>query len=305
MAIQSSFVTVANQITAYNKNIVETLSKINALSTTKEPSVDVQIIDVEGVLRSYSLPSFTFLKTEIERLNNSINSLYSIDTAGALIQTSTSNKFKKIITVDLNREPNPINDLGSITQFKAQKNWFFDSMLNPALFIEFDLNTKIENNVRKALSRRYMIDFNKDADGNFTNLGQSAINSFNQLFSGKSDVDIQDFENWHKTTPGIVSPLEPNYDEQVFDLEPNVLLYDGLFNVIKIEEDTLNRKLWYHLDTLDYLVNETLETKQLSINDELIINQEVSNTRYKIIEVSNTESNFRIRVERVEGFQLE
>jgi len=303
MAIQSSFVTVANQITAYNKNIVETLSKINALSTTKEPSVDVQIIDVEGVLRSYSIPSFTFLKTEIERLNNSINSLYSIDTAGALIQTSTANKFKKIITVDLNREPNPINDLGSITQFKSQKNWFFDSMLNPALFIELDLNTKIENNVRKALSRRYMIDFSKDADGNFTNLGQSAINSFNQLFIDKSDIDIQDFENWHKTTPGIVSPLEPNYDEQVFDLEPNVLLYDGLFNVLKPEEDTLNRKLWYHINTLDYLVNETLETKQLSINDELIINQEVSNTRYKIIEVSNTESNFRIRVERVEGLQ--
>jgi hypothetical protein len=170
MAIQSSFVTVANQITAYNKNIVETLSKINALSTTKEPSVDVQIIDVEGVLRSYSIPSFTFLKTEIERLNNSINSLYSIDTAGALIQTSTANKFKKIITVDLNREPNPINDLGSITQFKAQKNWFFDSMLNPALFIELDLNTKIENNVRKALSRRYMIVFSNDADCIFTNL---------------------------------------------------------------------------------------------------------------------------------------
>jgi hypothetical protein len=303
MAIQSSFVTVANQITAYNKNIVETLSKINALSTTKEPSVDIQIIDVEGVLRSYSLPSFTFLKTEIERLNNSINSLYSIDTAGALIQTSTTNKFKKIITVDLNREPNPINDLGSITQFKASKNWFFDSMLNPSLFIELDLSNKIENNVRKALSRRYMIDFNQDADGNFTNLGQSAINSFNQLFRGKSDIDIQDFENWHRTTPGIVSPLDPNYDEQVFDLEPNVILYDGLFNVITIEEDTLNRKLWYHLNTLDYLVNETLEVKQLSINDELIINQEVSNTRYKIIEISNTESNFRIRVERIEGLQ--
>jgi hypothetical protein len=303
MPIQSSFVTVANQITAFNKNIVETLSKINALSTTKEPSVDVQIIDTEGVLRSYSLPSFTFLKTEIERLNNSINSLYSIDTAGALIQNTNKNTFKKIITVDLNREPNSINDLGTLTSFKAQKNWFFDSMLNPALYIELDLSGKIENNVRKVLSRRYIIDFSKDANGNFTNLGQSAINSFNQLFRSKSDIDVQDFENWHRTTPGIVSPLDPNFDEQVFDLEPNVLLYDGVFNVLSIEEDTLNRKLWYHINTLDYLVNETLEVKQLSLDDEIIINQEVSNTRYKIIEVSNTESNYRIRVERIEGLQ--
>jgi len=301
--IQSSFATVANQITAYNKNIVDTLSKINALSTTQEPSVDIQIVDVEGVLRSYSLPSFTFLKSEIERLNNSINSLYSIDTGGALIQTSNANRFKKIITVDLNREPNSINDIGTITTFRAQKNWFFDSMLNPALFIELDLSDKIENNVRKILSRRYIVDFAKDSNGNLTNLGQSALNSFNTLFRGNSDIDIQDFENWHRTTPGVVSPLDPNFDEQVFDLEPNSLLYDGLFNVLSIEEDTLNRKLWYHVNTLDYLINETLEVKQLAIDDELIINQEISNTRYKIVEISNTESNFRIRVERVEGLQ--
>ena len=303
MPIQSSFATVANQITAYNKNIVDTLSKINALSTTQEPSVDIQIVDVEGVLRSYSLPSFTFLKSEIERLNNSINSLYSIDTGGALIQTSNANRFKKIITVDLNREPNSINDIGTVTTFRAQKNWFFDSMLNPALFIELDLSDKIENNVRKILSRRYIVDFAKDSNGNLTNLGQSALNSFNTLFRGNSDIDIQDFENWHRTTPGVVSPLDPNFDEQVFDLEPNSLLYDGLFNVLSIEEDTLNRKLWYHVNTLDYLINETLEVKQLAIDDELIINQEVSNTRYKIVEISNTESNFRIRVERVEGLQ--
>ena len=301
--IQSSFATVANQITAYNKNIVDTLSKINALSTTQEPSVDIQIVDVEGVLRSYSLPSFTFLKSEIERLNNSINSLYSIDTGGALIQTSNANRFKKIITVDLNREPNSINDIGTITTFRAQKNWFFDSMLNPALFIELDLSDKIENNVGKILSRRYIVDFAKDSNGNLTNLGQSALNSFNTLFRGNSDIDIQDFENWHRTTPGVVSPLDPNFDEQVFDLEPNSLLYDGLFNVLSIEEDTLNRKLWYHVNTLDYLINETLEVKQLAIDDELIINQEISNTRYKIVEISNTESNFRIRVERVEGLQ--
>ena len=33
-----------------------------------------------------------------DRLNNNINSLYSIDADGALIQTSNQNKFKKIIT---------------------------------------------------------------------------------------------------------------------------------------------------------------------------------------------------------------
>lgn len=303
MPIQSSFATVAEQIASFNSNIVEILSKINSLSTTTEQNVEVRIFDDNGVLTTYNLPSFTYLKSEIERLNNSINSLYSIDTSGALIQTTSQNQFKKIITVDLNREPNSLSTLDSITSFKSEKNWIFDGLLNPILKVEFDLSDKVENNVRKCLVRRYIIDFNKDSNGNLTTLGVSALNSFNQLWRQKNDIDIQEFENWYRTTPGIVDPLNPVYDEQMFDLEPNILLYDGLFNVIKIEEDTLNRKLWYHLNTLDYLVKETQEIRQLSIGSELIINQEVSNTRYKVIEVSTTESNPRVRLERVEGLQ--
>lgn len=303
MAIQSSFASVAEQVASFNTNIVEILSKINSLSTTTNPSVEVRIFDSNGVLNTYSLPSFTYLKSEIERLNNSINSLYSIDTTGALIQTTSQNQFKKIITVDLNREPNPITELNVVRQFKTEKNWFFDGLLNPILKIEFDLSDKIENNVRKCLIRRYIVDFSRNTDGSLTPLGQSALDSFNRLFREKIDIDIQEFVNWHNTTPGLVEPLNPKYDEQMFDLQPNTLLYDGVFNVIRIEEDTLNRKLWYHLNTLDYLVNESLEVKQLSVGSELIINQEISNTRYKVIEVSLSESNPRVRFERVEGLQ--
>jgi len=303
MSIQSSFATVAEQIVSFNSNIVEMLSKLNSLSTTTNPSVEVRIFDSNGVLNTYSLPSFTFLKSEIERLNNSINSLYSIDTTGALIQTTSQNQFKKIITVDLNRDPNPVTSLNLVRNFKTEKNWFFDGLLNPILKVEFDLSNKIENNVRKCLVRRYIVEFNTNPDGSLTNLGQSALNSFNTLWREKNDIDIQEFQNWLSTTPGLVDPNDPLYDEQTFDLEPNTLLYDGVFNVIRVEEDSLNRKLWYHLNTLDYLVNETLELRQLSIGSELIINQAVSNTRYKIIEVSTSESNPRIRLERLEGLQ--
>jgi hypothetical protein len=303
MPIQSSFAQVASQIVAFNRNIVETLSKINSLSTTTDPSVNVDIIDIEGVSRSYSLPSFTFLKTEIERLNNSINSLYSIEAPGAMIQTSNANKFRKIITVDLNREPGSIDNLGVVTEFKSDRNWFFDGLLNPQLMIELDLGDKIENNVRKILTRRYIVEFAKNQDGTLTNLGQSALNSFNTLYRGKSSVDIAEFENWHRSTPGLINPLSPNYDEQTFDLLPNVLLYDGVFNVLRIEEDALNRKLWYHVNTLNYVVNETLQLRQLSVGDELIINQVTSSTRYTIVEISKSESNNRLRLERVEGLQ--
>ncbi|NBP59363.1 hypothetical protein EBU71_22970, partial [bacterium] len=166
-----------------------------------------------------------------------------------------------------------------------------------------------ENNVRKILSRRYIPEFAKDASGNFTPLGQSAINSFNNLFRNRSGFTVDEYEQWHQNTPGLVEPLNPNYDEQMFDLEPNVLEYDGLFTVLRIEEDTINRKLWYHVNTLNYLRNYMVnnqmvqETKQLGINDELIVNTPIAVTRYRIIEISTAASNPRLRFERVEGLE--
>lgn len=303
MPIQSSFPTIADQVISYNKNIVEILTKINSLSTTRDSSVNIQIYDENGVLRSYTVPSFTSLKGEIDRLNNNINSLYSIDAAGAMIQTSNQNQYKKIITVDLNREPGDIGSLGSVSSFKALNNWFFDSLLSPIISVQLDLTGKIESNVRKVKSRRYIVDFAKDASGTLTPLGQSALNSFNTLFRGNSSIAISDFENWHNTTPGIVEPLNPKFDEQVFDLEPNELLYDGEFSVLRIQEDRLNRKLWYVLDKLNYLIRSTNSSQQLSIGSELMVNSERTSTKYKVIEISTSESNPRVRLERLEGIE--
>ena len=300
MPIQASFPKVADQILNYNKNIVDILTKINSIATTTDPTVSLQIFNENGVLKSYNVPSVNSLKSEIDRLNNNINSMYSIDTTGSLIQTSPNN-FKRVITVDLNREPNPIQNLGSVNNFKSTPNWFFDSMLNPMLNVEFDLSGQIEDNVRKVQFRRYIVDFNKDSAGNFTNLGQSALNSFNTLFRGNSSINISDFENWHRTTPGVIDPLNPKIDEQVFDLDPNELLYDGQFSVLQIQEDRINRKLFYVLNTLDYLDVSLNQVQQLKVGSELIINKQQTSTRYKIIEISTSDVNPRIRVEKVEG----
>ena len=298
--IQSSFPKVADQILNFNKNIVDILTKINTLTTTTDPSVSLQIFNDNGVLKTFNMPSVNSLKSEIDRLNNNINSLYSIDTTGSMIQTSP-NTFKKVITVDLNRDPSPIGDLGQVTTFKSRPNWFFDSMLNPMINIELDLSGQIEDNVRKVFIRRYIVDFAKDASGNLTNLGQSALNSFNSQFRSISSINIEEFENWHRTTPGLVDPLNPRIDEQVFDLEPNEILYEGTYTVLNIEEDRVNRKLWYVLNTLNYLDISMNQMKELKVGNELIINLPNSSTRYRINEISVSGNNPKVSLERIEG----
>jgi hypothetical protein len=192
MAVQSSYHTVAEQVINFNNNVVDLLSKINQLVSSTDPSVTINVTDQSGVARQFNLPSFGFLKSEIDRLNNNINSIYSINEGGALIQPSNGTKFRKIVTVDLNREPNDIGNLNVLTTFKTQKNWFFDSLLNPQLFIELDLSGQVENNVRKILCRRYIPEFATNSSGTITPLGQSALNSFNSLFRGRNSFTIDE-----------------------------------------------------------------------------------------------------------------
>jgi hypothetical protein len=253
--INSSFHTVAEQVVNYNKIVVEVLSKITSLTNTSDPSVSFEIPDSNGVITTTSYPSFSYLKSEIERLNNSINSLYGLNNNGATIQVSSSNIFKKIITVDLNLEPKDIDSINVPTTFNSRVNYILDKLMNPELLIEIDLTGLISNDIRKIQSRRYIVKFEKDSKNALTNNGLSALNSFNSNFKGKSNINLDDFLLWHNTTPGVLLPLNPLYDENIYDLSPNELLYDGIYSVLKIEEDSLNNKLWYHLNTEHHLSN--------------------------------------------------
>ena len=305
--VQSSFPKVAEQIINYNKNIIDILTNLSKITETQNTTIDFTVADENGASKTYTMPSLLGINKELQRLESNIKSLYSIDGPGSLIRTEGSNNFKKIITIDLNREPQDLGIISSVVKFKQSPNWFFDSLLNPLLSVEFDLSG-IEDNVRKMLSRRYIVDFAKNTDGTITPLGQSALNSFNDNFVGKATGagSLNNFLNWHTTTPGVVDPNNPRYDEQMFDCEPNTLLYDGLFNVFKFNEDKINRKLFVVLDKLEYRDIQNNSQRTLAIGDELIVNTLGQNikaaSRYKIIEINTSASSPQLRLERIEGF---
>jgi hypothetical protein len=301
MAIQYSFSKIAEQIITFNSNLVDTLSKLNQLVTTSEPSLTVNITDQSGVVSQFSLPSIGYLKSELDRLNNNINAIYNIDNGGALIQTSSSNRFRKVVTVNLNKEPADIINLEGVNTFVSSKNWFFEGLMNPLLSVEIDLSDKVDLYVRKVLSRRYIVEFSRNADGTFTPAGQSALNSFNASYRNNSSIELAQFQSWLATTPGVVGGANSQYDEQMFDLEPNQLMYTGDFTVESIEEDTVNRKLWYRINTLEYADEFYNTTRTLSPGDEVVMNRPMSTTKYRIIEVSTAESIPKIRLERTVG----
>ena len=298
----NSFNTVAEQVIQFNNNLVQTLSQINQLMTSSTPSVSINITDKSGIVSQFSLPSFGFLMSEINRLNNNINAIYNVDTSGALIQPSSTNIFQKVVTVNLNVEPNDITNLDLITNFNSSPNSFFDGLIDPLLSVEFDLSNKIQPNVTSVMCGRYIVEFEEDSNGNLTNLGQSALNSFNNTYRNNNQIVLSDFQNWLTTTPGIANSGSPlNYVQQIFDLEPNKLKYDGVFSVLQTETDAINSTLWYWLDTLNYIDTSTGQILQLAINDELIVNQDTSTTIYKIVNISTASSSPKVSLQRSQG----
>jgi len=297
----NSYHTVAEQIINFNNNVVQLLNNINSLTTTTAASVNLTVVDSTGAPTVVSMPSFSYLQSEINRMNNNINTLYGLNNNGAIMKTGP-NSFQRIITVDLNLEPADISQINVPTTFVSKRNYLFDALMDPELFINIDLSGKIDMDTKEILYRRYVISFEIDSTGTLTNLGSSALTSFNQLFNNKSNIVLNDFLGWQQTTPGVLSPGNADYKEETMQLTPNQLQYSGIFSVLRAETDT-NNILWYYIDTLTYTEILTNTPKQLAIGDSLIVNIANANTIFQITNISNSSSNFKITLTSVTGNQ--
>jgi hypothetical protein len=305
MAIKSSFVSTVEQIVKLNDTNIQTLTGLNQIVRSDLSEIEITVFNANDQPVTISLPTVGFLKAEIERINQNLKTLSSIESKGAIVQPA-NNVFRKIILADLNKEPNTVGQLNAVSTFSTQSNSFFDALLNPLLNVEINLEGQIEDDVREVLSRRYIIKFDEDATGATTAQAQTSINLFNEQFKGRTNITITELETWILNTPGIVTlknGSKINFDEQLFNLDPNSLKYDGLFTITGTEEDRVNRKLWYFFDTLTYFDIATGEQKTLAVDDQLIINTDFSSTRFKIVEISTAASNIRVRLIILEGFE--
>lgn len=304
MAQKNSFISLLEKIAQLNKNNVEVLTKVNDIVASNKNSVTVNYQEDDGSISRFELPTVGWLKKEIDIANSNIKKLSTIegDNSVIIIDENTSRKIK---SVDLNREPRQISNLNIVTDFSQSNNWFFEGLINPTLNIQLDLSGQIQDNINKVLSRRYILKFEKNEDGTLTTNGQNSLTSFENKFLNRNDFTIEEFMNWlnNPTNLGIIDKEDENLyrDEQYFDLNYKVINYKGYFNVLKIERDSVNNKLWYHLNTLTYY-DRNANPRTLAVGDILAVNSQNSYSKYKILEVNTSSSLFRISVERIEGY---
>lgn len=301
IAQRNSFVTIAEQVQLLNNNSVSILTSLNQVVTSEDSSVNVTTLDNEGNETTFALPTVGKLQSDINILNNNVKRLAGLNQNTVHLIDGSSTK--KIFLSDLSVEPNKIDKLNVVSNFTSNNNWFFESLMNPTLSVNFDLTNKIGNDVDGIISRRYIVDFEKDSSNNYTERGEQARNEFFNLFVNKTDINIQDFLDWmtNPTNVGVQNNINPKYDEQYFEFAYQEVKEHGIFSVMKQEVDTINNKLWYHIYPFKY-TNLNGDQLVLQKGDQLALNRQDAVTRWQILETSVASSDFRIRVERLEGY---
>jgi len=304
MSQKNSFISMLEQIAVLNKNSVEIISKLSDVVGSKDNNITVNYLSNDGSSKTYELPSVGFLKQEIDLANANIEKLSSLNSNDSVVITTESSSHK-LKSIDLNREPEQISSVDLVSTFNQDNNWFFESLINPLLSVEIDLEDKIDADVKKILSRRYIVQFEKDANGVLTTAGLSSKQQFEDQFLYKNNITIKDFEKWLylSTNTGVKRDDESQFiDEQLFDTNYKEVDYKGFLSVLKQEKDTQNNKLWYHVNTLNYYDRDG-NVRILAIGDILGTTRKNSYSTWKIIEVNTSSSNFRLNLERVEGYE--
>jgi len=303
MSQKNSFISMLEQISVLNKNSVEIITKLNDVVGSKDSNITVNYLDDDGSTSQFQLPSVGFLKQEIDLANSNIKRLSSLDENESVIITDSLNS-KKVKSFDLNREPEQISNIDIASEFNQGTNWFFETLMNPLISIEIDLSDKIDSSVNKVLSRRYIIQFERDPDGNLTAAGLSSKKDFDKNFLNKNNITINNFQNWMNLDTNIgvkKGDLSQYLDEQIFDINYKTIDYNGYFDVLGSENDTKNNILYYLVNRLTY-INRNGNEKELVIGDILASTKKQSYTKWKIIDIVKSFSNYKLRLERIEGY---
>ena len=285
--INNSLNTFLKQAMVMEKNSLETISKINDAVTSTEENVTLTLTDPDDSTKSktYNIPSFGYLKAEIDRLSNAINTLSNITAGSGSSIRLSDGTYRKIIASKVASEAPTITSVNNITDFNFKSNWFFEDMLSPSLYVTWDMSNQISVDTERVQIRRYILKCD-------TQLKKKAFDSI----KGRNNIDFNEFLNFI-----VTNKIRYTLDDEVKDLPPREKRFSGDFSVIKVqvEKDVNGRNVnRYYLSSLEYTDNRTSlsNTRVLSVGDIVEVVKYDSNgrmsisTRYEVNYSSPSES---------------
>lgn len=271
------------------QNMLESQSENVSLNQTKS----------DGTVSTISVPSFGYLKGKITDLNSKFDTLLSANSDVIGIKSSNGDvrKFELKKTSKLLQELEAVRDSSFQipTGFKVKNNWFFESFLNPLLYVSLDITNVLTEDIDRFVVKRIII--NSANNDDFATFFDTNYKSKNDISLESLKIDLND------------NAIDFFEDDTVVELEVPINRYRGSFDVIKILDEDATQTLTtgdtvtvqrrrYKLNSLTYtdaLAGNT-NTKTLAIGDVLMT---ANDSEYIIRSINTTDS--EVILERIFG----
>ena len=293
MAENNSIQTLLPELLRLFNNSLESFEKVNQAITSSRDSVTVNIQNNDGTNARITIPSFGYLKNSVDRLNTNINTLTNFNDASSSIRLPDGT-FRKLVLAKLPTEALDLTQLNSINQFNVKPNWFFEELINPLLYISFNITGQAPIDTERAIVQRYILDTNS----------QSKINFFQNQYNGNSSINYNTFlqEIVQKNISYVL-------DEAVVDLPPRDKRYSGNFSVIRIGEESVTETVngveqttiqkLYKLNKIFYTDSEADfdDTVQLAVGDSLEVISTPIDTRYTVTQIDASTNSVIVRLQ--------
>ena len=280
-----------------NVNSLKAFERINEAVTTNNKNVPLELLNNDGTTTTVSVPSFGFMKSELERLDNNLKALTDLSDGTSKVKLDDGT-YQRVYTGALKSPANDINSVNRPSEFGVKSNYFFEDFLTPLLTTKFDISNQVGSDTERVLVKRVIID---------TSLA-FAKEYFDTELKGKDGLSFSE------TMASLAANNIPFYDdEEVRDLPYRNTQYYGGFDVTSIDNvkktvitggvsSQKNVKL-YTLDQLTYTDSDKSlkQTETLKINDELMVNSGKRSTKYKVKTIDS--STRQVELELVQGYE--
>lgn len=264
---KNSISSLLAQFLRLQKNSLEIINKLSNATTSKEDIVSVEFIDDNNNASTISIPSWGYIINEIKRLDSNIKRLSGIEDGDANVRNADGTVSRIYQSKPLMDPTAPAN-LQVPANFKFRSNHFFESFLNPLLFVSFNLDGQIDPDTKRVFVKRIIANTTTDAQKNW----------FDTNLKGRNDISDSDFMN-----ALVGQSITYTIDESPEDLPLRVIRYKGDFSVLRVFDTTVPVTIGgqvvnqtvrkYKLDTITYkdLISSGLNSdRQIKVGDHLM-----------------------------------
>lgn len=292
---QNSISSLVAQFLRVQKNSLEVLNGLNQATVSNNDTVSIEVLDENGFPKNANIPSYGYLKGEIQRIDNNVKALAGLDNTFSSVRNADGT-YSQIFRSNPLKDPPILTNLPVPGNFYVKDNWFFESFLSPLLYVNIDVTGKIPDSHDRIKVKRVIANTDTLEKRNF----------FDKSLSGRNDLT---YENYLK----LIGDAGISYfvDDDIIPLPLRNIRFVGSFSVTSYYDDVVNitdqngntfqeTRRNYKLNTLKYTdtTSNTKDGRELNTGDKI---STAGGSIYEITSVNKDQ--FSIQAKKISGYE--